>query len=150
MSIIFADFLFFLNLFYFYTLIFLPPDIPILHANDEKFEQHEDYKEGKIDKQKLAEIFRGVPARLLIFAESDKTCKARNGRSQPADVHARKKRRVRRGEFTKERCRRDVGNHLAGKNGNEQCVFIQKSAYKPMNGVYTRHIAAENEEGAEG
>lgn len=54
MSIIFADFLFFLNLFYFYTLIFLPPDISILHADDEKFEQHEDYKEGKIDKQKLA------------------------------------------------------------------------------------------------
>ena len=140
MSIIFADF---------YTLIFSPHDIPILHADDEKFEQHEDYKEGKIDKQKLAEIFRGVPARLLIFAESDKTCKARNGRSQPADVHARKKRRVGRGEFTKERCRRDVRNHLTGKNGNKQGVFIQKSAYKPMNGVYTRHIAAENEEGAE-
>ena len=108
MSIIFADFLFFLNLFYFYTLIFLPPDIPILHANDEKFEQHEDYKERKIDKQKLAEIFRGVLVRLLIFAESDKTCKARNGRSESADVHARKERCVGRGEFTKERCRRNV------------------------------------------
>ena len=108
MSIIFADFLFFLNLFYFYTLIFLPPDIPILHANNEKFEQHEDYKERKIDKQKLSEIFRGVLARLLIFAESYQTCKARNGRSESADVHARKERRVRRGEFAKERCRRNV------------------------------------------
>jgi len=108
MSIIFAVFLFFLNLFYFYTLIPLPSDIPILHAYDEKFEQHENYKEGEIDKQKLTEIFRGIPARLPVFAESYQACKAGYRRSESADVHARKKGRVGRSKFTKERSRRDV------------------------------------------
>ena len=82
-------------------------------------------QKGKVEGRKGFEIIAClIGIMLIVFPEGNQTCQGGDQGADPADVYAYQEVGIVGGELGEQNCRRNIADHLAGKNAEKQGAFI--------------------------